>query len=472
MDSQLIDTSDEIVVLEPGLAAGPSHMAVEVPIEFIDAPIRIEPSAPAQIRRFPTETVLFLHSEVISRIHPDRLNKPQDGDKLEYRNAILTSITRNCMPFSGVERDQLADQVLQEIYGYGPLQPLLDDDSIDDILVNSHQLVYVERHGLLEETNVRFHSAAHLMNVINRIVSAVGRRVDESSPMVDARLPNGSRVNIIIPPLAIDGPCMSIRKFGVKPLDGNNLIENKSITPQMLDFLNAAVKAKLSVIVSGGTGAGKTTLLNVISRSIGARERVVTIEDSAELILQQKHVVRLECRPPNTEGKGEVRARDLVINALRMRPDRIIMGEVRGSETFDLLQAMNTGHDGSIATIHANTPRDAISRLESMVLMVPDLNLPEKSIRQQIANAVHLIVQVSRLSDGRRCVTNISEVTGMQGDMLTMQDIFKFDKSGVDSEGHIHGRFSGCGRRPHCLEIITRAGVPLNNDCFNHSLEV
>jgi pilus assembly protein CpaF len=265
---------------------------------------------------------------------------------------------------------------------------------------------------------------------------------------------------------------MSIRKFGVKPLTANSLIENKSITPQMLDFLNAAVKAKLSIIVSGGTGAGKTTLLNVISRSIGSRERVVTIEDSAELILQQKHVVRLECRPPNTEGKGEVRARDLVINALRMRPDRIIMGEVRGSETFDLLQAMNTGHDGSIATIHANTPRDAISRLESMVLMVPDLNLPEKSIRQQIANAIHLIVQVTRLSDGRRCVTNISEITGMQGDVLTMQDIFGFEKAGMDAEGRVHGTFSGYGRRPKCLEIITRAGVPLNGDVFNHSLEV
>jgi pilus assembly protein CpaF len=471
MEPQMMDPM-EVVVFDGSEAEVASLPVVDVPIEFYDAPIRVEPAAIARVRRFPTAHVNTLHLDVVDRIHADRLNKPQDSDKLEYRNAILASITHNNMPYSGVERDQLADQVLQEIYGYGPLQPLLDDETIDDILVNSHELVYVERNGLLEETTVRFHSVAHLMNVISRIVSAVGRRVDESSPMVDARLPNGSRVNIIIPPLALNGPCVSIRKFGTKPLDANNLIENKSITPQMLDFLNAAVRAKLTVIVSGGTGAGKTTLLNVISRSIGSRERIVTIEDSAELILQQKHVVRLECRPPNTEGTGEVRPGALLINALRMRPDRIIMGEVRGPETFDLLQAMNTGHDGSIATIHANTPRDAIARLESMVMMVDGLNLPEKSIRQQIANAVHLVVQVTRLSDGRRRVTNISEITGMQGDVLTMQDIFSFEKSGLDAEGHVHGTFSGFGRRPKCLETITRAGISLGNDVFNHSMEV
>ncbi len=464
-----VDQMDDVIVVDE--EDNNAQAAVDVPIEFSATPNRPEAKFIPEARRFATEYVLLLHSEVVGRIHPDRLNKPLPDDRQEYRNAILASITRNSLPFSGVERDQLAEQVLQEIYGYGPLQPLLDDETIDDILVNSHDLVYVERNGLLEETNVRFHSREHLMNVINRIVSAVGRRVDESSPMVDARLPNGSRVNIIIPPLALDGPTMSIRKFGSKPLTADNLVENKSITSQMLEFLGAAVKAKLSIIVSGATGSGKTTLLNVLSRSIGPRERIITIEDSAELILQQKHVVRLECRPANTEGKGEVRPRELVINALRMRPDRIIMGEVRGTEALDLLQAMNTGHDGSLATVHANTPRDAISRLETMVLMGAT-NLPEKSIRQQIANAIHLIVQVSRLSDGRRCVTNVSEITCMQGDVLTMQDIFTFDKAGVDAEGRVHGTFSGYGRRPRCLENITLAGIRLNGDIFTHSVEV
>jgi pilus assembly protein CpaF len=375
------------------------------------------------------------------------------------------------MPYSGVERDQLAEQVLQEVYGYGPLQPLIDDETVDDILVNTHTTVYVERKGIIEETNVRFYNREHLMHIIDRIVSAVGRHVDESSPMVDARLSNGSRVNIIIPPLALDGPIISIRKFGVRPLTAENLVASKSITPEMLEFLKAAVKAKLSCLISGGTGAGKTTLLNVLSRSIGPRERIITVEDSAELKLQQKHVVRLECRPANVEGRGQIRQRELVVNALRMRPDRIVLGEVRGEEALDLLQAMNTGHDGSLATIHANSPRDAITRLESMVLM-GSTNLPEKAIKQQIANAIHLIIQASRLSDGRRCITNITELSGMQGDVLTTQEIFAFEKSGVDSQGRVHGAFRGMGLRPRCLEIITTAGGALSPDIFDHRMEV
>jgi pilus assembly protein CpaF len=375
------------------------------------------------------------------------------------------------MPYSGVERDQLAEQVLQEVYGYGPLQPLIDDETVDDILVNTHTTVYVERKGIIEETDVRFYNREHLMHIIDRIVSAVGRHVDESSPMVDARLSNGSRVNIIIPPLALDGPIISIRKFGVRPLTAENLVASKSITPEMLEFLKAAVKAKLSCLISGGTGAGKTTLLNVLSRSIGPRERIITVEDSAELKLQQKHVVRLECRPANVEGRGQIRQRELVVNALRMRPDRIVLGEVRGEEALDLLQAMNTGHDGSLATIHANSPRDAITRLESMVLM-GSTNLPEKAIKQQISNAIHLIIQASRLSDGRRCITNITELSGMQGDVLTTQEIFTFEKSGVDSQGRVHGAFRGMGLRPRCLEVIATAGVALARDIFDHRMEV
>lgn len=460
----------DVVVSFDDVAVLPTN--VDVPIEFSELPILVGPTVPVQVKRFPTDHVLFLHSEVIGRIRPDRLNKPQAEDRVEYKNAIISSITRNSLPYSGIEREQLAEQVLTEIFGYGPLQPLIDDQSIDDILVNSHDRVYVERKGLLEETNVKFGSRGHLMHVINRIVSAVGRRVDESSPMVDARLADGSRVNIVLPPLAIDGPYMSIRKFGIKPLNANSLIENKSITPQMLEFLNAAVKAKMSIIISGGTGAGKTTLLNTLSRAIGSRERIVTIEDSAELLLQQKHVVRLETRPSNIEGKSEVKARDLVINALRMRPDRIIMGEVRGSETFDLLQAMNTGHDGSLATVHANTTRDAIARLENLVMMTPGLALPEKSIRTQIASAVHLVVQVTRMSDGSRRVTNIAEITGMQGEILSMQDIFTFKKGHLDAEGRVHGEFVGMFRRPQCLERILEASIPLNPDVFSNRTEV
>jgi pilus assembly protein CpaF len=431
----------------------------------------VSPSAVAEIRHFPARDTQAIHEELLSQLHPERLIQARPEDKEEMRKAIINIIARRRMPYSGVERDQLAEQVLQEVYGYGPLQPLIDDETVDDILVNTHSTVYVERKGIIEETNVRFYNREHLMHIIDRIVSAVGRHVDESSPMVDARLSNGSRVNIIIPPLALDGPIISIRKFGVRPLTAENLVASKSISPEMLEFLKAAVKAKLSCLISGGTGAGKTTLLNVLSRSIGPRERIITVEDSAELKLQQKHVVRLECRPANVEGRGQIRQRELVVNALRMRPDRIVLGEVRGEEALDLLQAMNTGHDGSLATIHANSPRDAITRLESMVLM-GSTNLPEKAIKQQIANAIHLIIQASRLSDGRRCITNITELSGMQGDVLTTQEIFAFEKSGVDSQGRVHGAFRGMGLRPRCLEIITTAGGALSPDIFDHRMEV
>ena len=450
---------------------GQSSATIDVPIEFSAPPRHVSPSAVAEIRHFPARDTQAIHEELLSQLHPERLIQARPEDKEEMRKGIINIIARRRMPYSGVERDQLAEQVLQEVYGYGPLQPLIDDETVDDILVNTHSTVYVERKGIIEETNVRFYNREHLMHIIDRIVSAVGRHVDESSPMVDARLSNGSRVNIIIPPLALDGPIISIRKFGVRPLTAENLVASKSISPEMLEFLKAAVKAKLSCLISGGTGAGKTTLLNVLSRSIGPRERIITVEDSAELKLQQKHVVRLECRPANVEGRGQIRQRELVVNALRMRPDRIVLGEVRGEEALDLLQAMNTGHDGSLATIHANSPRDAITRLESMVLM-GSTNLPEKAIKQQIANAIHLIIQASRLSDGRRCITNITELSGMQGDVLTTQEIFAFEKSGVDSQGRVHGAFRGMGLRPRCLEIITTAGGDLSRDIFDHRMEV
>ena len=343
---------------------------------------------------------------------------------------ILQLVAEQGVPFSISERDRLANEVLDEVFGLGPLEPLLQDPTVTDILVNTADVVYVERGGVLEKTNVVFKDNHHLLHIIEKIVSKVGRRVDESSPMVDARLPDGSRVNAIIPPLAIDGPILSIRRFGADPLTADDLLSYREFTPVMLDVLKKAVKARLNIVVSGGTGAGKTTLLNVLSGFISARERIVTIEDSAELQLKQEHVVRLECRPPNVEGKGGVRQRELLINALRMRPDRIIVGEVRGEEALDMLQAMNTGHDGSITTVHANTPRDAISRIETMALMA-NLNLPEMALRQQIAAAIQIIVQVSRMSDGSRRVTHISEITGTSDQVISMQDIFLFQKRGL-----------------------------------------
>ncbi|PYU98133.1 MAG: pilus assembly protein CpaF, partial [Acidobacteria bacterium] len=374
-------------------------------------------------------------------------------------------------PLSGIERQQLAREVLNEVFGLGPLEPLLEDPTISDILVNTCKNVYVERAGLLEKTNVVFKDDAHLMQIIERIVSAVGRRVDESSPMVDARLSDGSRVNAIIPPLAIDGPILSIRRFGHVPLQSDDLLANRSLTPQMLELLKGAIKSRLNIVISGGTGAGKTTLLNCLSGFISDKERIVTIEDSAELLLKQEHVVRLECRPPNVEGKGAVKQRQLLINALRMRPDRIVVGEVRGEEALDMLQAMNTGHDGSLTTVHANTPRDALARLETMSLMA-NLNLPEKAVRAQIASAIHIIVQVSRMSDGTRRLTHFTEITGMDDEVVSMQDIFLFEKRGIGVGGRVLGRFYATGIRPKFAEKLRASGVTVPAALFDHSLEI
>ena len=357
--------------------------------------------------------------------------------------------------------------MLNELFGLGPLEALLRDPDISDILVNRFDRVYIERNGKLEETDVVFKDDRHLLQIIERIVSSVGRRIDESSPMVDARLQDGSRVNAIIPPLALDGPALSIRRFRTARLGAQDLVERETLTQPMLDFLTAAVMCRLNIIVSGGTGAGKTTLLNVLSSFISNFERIVTIEDAAELMMRQRHVVRLETRPPNIEGKGAVRQRDLVVNALRMRPDRIIVGEVRGDEALDMLQAMNTGHDGGLTTIHANSARDALYRLDTMVAM-SNLNIPERAVRQQTASAINLIIQVTRLSDGTRKVTGITEVTGMEGDIVTMQDIFVFERTGLRRDGKVCGRFRATGIRPRCSERLASFGIQLPVDMFEH----
>ncbi|HWR35686.1 MAG TPA: CpaF family protein [Clostridia bacterium] len=413
-----------------------------------------------------------LHRDLLSRIDLEKLAYlDENRARIQVLNVIQDLVAQLETPLSAVERERLSREVLDEVFGLGPLEPLLQDPTINDILVNTHKLVYVERGGMLEETGVTFKDDLHLMHVIEKIVSAVGRRVDESSPMVDARLPDGSRVNVIIPPLAVDGPLLSIRRFGAIPLEAEDLLTNRTMTPQMLEVLQNAIKSRLNVVISGGTGAGKTTLLNVLSAFISERERIVTIEDSAELQMKQKHVVRLECRAPNVEGKGAVRQRELVINALRMRPDRIIVGEVRGEEALDMLQAMNTGHDGSITTIHANSPRDAIARMETMALMA-NLNLPEKAIRQQIASAVDIIIQISRLSDGSRRVTYVTEIAGMDHDVVSMQDIFLFEKRGVGLNGRVVGRFHSSGVMPRFAEKIKASGITLPTNVFDMSVEV
>ncbi|MGC2505422.1 MAG: CpaF family protein [Candidatus Acidiferrales bacterium] len=368
------------------------------------------------------------------------------------------------------ERERLVQEVLDEVFGLGPLEPLLADSTVADILVNTYKHVYIERRGMLEETPIQFRDDAHLMTIIDRIVSAVGRRVDESSPMVDARLADGSRVNAIIPPLAIDGPCLSIRRFGHKRLSADELINNRTMTPHIMGLLRSCVKARLNVLISGGTGAGKTTLLNVLSSFISNRERVVTIEDAAELLLNQEHVVRLETRPANIEGKGAVHQRQLVVNALRMRPDRIIVGEVRGEEALDMLQAMNTGHDGSLTTIHANSPRDALSRLETMVAM-SNLNLPDNAIRRQIASAIDVVVQVSRMSDGARKIASVAEITGMEGEVVTMQEIFVFRKRGIRENGEVLGDFLPTGIRPKFSERLLVSGIQLPASMFDIQTE-
>jgi len=413
-----------------------------------------------------------IHRELLNQVDLEKLTSLEDvRARAQVQEVIQGLIVKQETPLSTSERDRLSREVLHEVFGLGPLEPLLQDATINDILVNTYRRVYIERAGVLEKTSVVFKDDAHLNHIIDKIVSQVGRRVDESSPMCDARLADGSRVNVIIPPLAVDGPILSIRRFGKIPIASEQLLANRTVTAPIFEALKAAVRAKLNIVISGGTGAGKTTLLNVLSGYISDTERIVTIEDSAELQLQQEHVVRLECRPPNVEGKGAVRQRELVINALRMRPDRIIVGEVRGEETLDMLQAMNTGHDGSLTTIHANSPRDAVARLETMALM-SNLNLPEKALRQQIASAIAIVVQISRMSDGTRRITYVTEITGMTGDVVAMQDIFVFEKLGIDVGGRVLGRFKATGVSPKFAERLKKAGIVLPANIFEHSFEI
>jgi pilus assembly protein CpaF len=418
------------------------------------------------------ELKFTLHRKLVDKINLDALASI-DNQKMrsEVRQALLGLIDGEPTLLSSTEKQQICDEVLDEVFGLGPLEPLLKDPTISDILVNTSKHVYVERRGLLELTNVAFRDDQHLLRIIDKIVSQVGRRIDESTPMVDARLSDGSRVNAIIPPLAVDGPILSIRRFSTDKLMPNDLVERKALTQGMIEMLEAAVKSKLNIIISGGTGSGKTTLLNALSVFINAKERILTIEDAAELQLKQPHVVRLETRPANLEGGGAVRQRELLINSLRMRPDRIVVGEVRGEEALDMLQAMNTGHDGSLTTIHANSPRDAISRLEVMVSMA-NSNMQISAIRQQIASAVHLLVQASRFSDGSRRVTGITEVTGMEGSIITLQDLFVFEKRGIDPDGRVIGRFAATGIRPKFYEKLVAAGIRLRQDVFEEVVEV
>jgi pilus assembly protein CpaF len=413
-----------------------------------------------------------LHRDLITKLDLEKVAAVRDDRTRRQVFAVIQDLVSNLKtPMSGPERERLSLEVLDEVFGLGPLEPLLQDPGISDILVNGSKEVFIERGGLLEETKIQFKDNAHLMHIIDKIVSGIGRRVDESSPMVDARLMDGSRVNVIIPPLAIDGPHLSIRRFGHVPISEEDLLANGSITPPMLELLRGAVKARLNIVISGGTGAGKTTLLNVLSRHVGDKERIVTIEDSCELQLKQRHVVRLECRPANMEGKGAVMQRQLVINSLRMRPNRIIVGEVRGEEALDMLQAMNTGHDGSLTTIHANSPRDAIARMETMAMMA-NLNLPEKAIRKQIAAAITLVVQVSRFADGTRRITHITEITGMEDDVVSMQDVFVFQKQGVTPEGRTIGVFTATGIRPKFAEKLQASGIALPANFFEQSYGV
>jgi len=411
-----------------------------------------------------------IHQDLLNRLNLDRLTRTSRADaEPEIRSVIQELLDRENqrVPLSLFDRENVIHDVFDELFGLGPLEVLLKDPSISDILVNRASQVYIEREGRIEETDICFRDDKHLMQIIERIVSAVGRRIDESTPMVDARLQDGSRVNVIIPPLALEGPAMSIRRFRTDRLGADDLVTRESMTQPMLDFLRGAVASRLNIIVSGGTGAGKTTLLNVLSSFISDHERVVTIEDAAELMLRQRHVVRLETRAPNIEGKGAVRQRHLVINALRMRPDRIVVGEVRGEEALDMLQAMNTGHDGSLTTIHANSPRDALYRLDTMVAMA-NLNIPERAIRQQVASAVNLVIQINRMADGTRKVTSIAELTGMEQDVITMQEIFAFNKAGIDKSGKVVGAFRATGIRPKCSDLLTTAGHPLPMNMFDH----
>ncbi len=407
-----------------------------------------------------------IHRRLVESLDLVRMEDiPRDELKLQVREAVESLLTGDEDVKIGVNRDRLADEILNEIFGLGPLEPLVNDPTVSDILVNTHSQVYVERFGKLEATGTVFKDEEHLLHIIDRIVSQIGRRVDESSPMVDARLPDGSRVNAIIRPLAVDGPMLSIRKFTVRRLSVDDLIIYGTLTSQMAELLKGIVRARLNVLISGGTGSGKTTLLNVLSGFIPSTERIITIEDAAELQMQQTHVVRLETRPANIEGYGEIVQRDLVRNALRMRPDRIIVGEVRGGEALDMLQAMNTGHDGSLTTLHANSPRDGLRRLETMILMA-GANLPDKAMREQISSAINVVVHIARLSDGTRKVTRVAEITGMEGDVITMQDIFVFEKLGVSEDGRVLGAIRSTGIRPKFAEQLKTSGINLPAGVF------
>ena len=418
-------------------------------------------------RRAYQQLKMNVHQAIIDRVELDKLQRlSPEQIKRELAQLVERIVDEDKIPMNELERRRLAQDVHDEMVGLGPLEPLLNDPTISDILVNTSQHVYVERRGRLEHTDVTFYDDAHLMKIIERIVSRVGRRIDESTPMVDARLPDGSRVNAIIPPSAIDGPLVSIRRFAVNPLTVADMIDNQSFTPAMAQLLEALIKSKLNVLISGGTGSGKTTLLNLLSGFIPEDERVVTIEDAAELQMRQQHVLRLETRPPNIEGKGEISQRSLVRNALRMRPDRIVLGEVRGAEALDMLHAMNTGHEGSMATLHANTPRDALTRLENMVGMA-GLTMPIKAVRQQIASAITVVVQASRLTDGRRKLMSIQEITGMEGDIINMQEIFTFKRTGVDENGMIKGHFCATGVRPKFCERLAGFGIALPDQMFD-----
>jgi pilus assembly protein CpaF len=415
-----------------------------------------------------------IHQDLLNRLNLDRLTRVTRAEaEPEVRAVIRDMLDRESqrVPLSFAEREALIGDILNELFGLGPLEALLKDPDISDILVNNASQVFIERNGRIEDTGVVFRDDQHLMQIIERIVSAVGRRIDESTPMVDARLQDGSRVNAIVPPLALDGPALSIRRFRTDRLAADDLVTRESLTAPMLQFLRATVTARMNIIVSGGTGAGKTTLLNILSSFIGNTERVITIEDAAELTLRQRHVVRLETRPANIEGRGQVKQRHLVVNALRMRPDRIIVGEVRGEEALDMLQAMNTGHDGSLTTIHANSPRDALYRLDTMIAMT-NLNLPERAVRQQVASAINLVVQVSRMADGTRKVTSISEITGMEQDVITMQEIFAFNKTGVAPDGRVIGHFRATGVRPKCSEALATTGCQLPMEMFEHRQQI
>ncbi len=423
---------------------------------------------PLNLEKFKSET----HRILISKLDLEKLSRVNSTQARQAVAGMVSQIISDQrVPLSLGEQQKLQSDLLDEVFGLGPLEPLLRDPKVSEILVNGKDHVFIERDGILKRIEASFRDDRHLQQIIDRIVSRVGRRVDESSPMVDARLVDGSRVNAIIPPLALDGPALSIRRFGTGPTTAKKLVELKTISPEMMEMLAAAVRAKISMLISGGTGSGKTTFLNILSRYIPPNERLVTIEDAAELQLAQENIVRLETRPPNIEGAGAIRQRQLLINSLRMRPDRIIMGEIRGEEAFDMLQAMNTGHEGSMTTIHANTPRDALSRLESMVAM-GNMNIPERSVRQQIASAIAIVIQVTRLSDGSRKVTSISEITGMEESVISMHEIFAFKRKGIGPDGRVIGAFQPTGIRPKFLEQLRISGIFLAPGLFDQTMEV